>query len=107
MKQFTRKQYMNKECTYREYYAQYVTPAIKRTVARTFGVDHLAKALKEDEHLNTISLPRWDRLAPTIYGHIADMNYRKGEGRSRSLMEGVCVLKEAAIQLVEENENAE
>ena len=70
---YTRKQYLNKECTHREYYAQLVQP---------FMLDVFGPAMKElilnseDEYLNDVSLGFWDILPK--YGHVAS-KLRKAE----------------------------
>lgn len=90
----TRKDYMEHRCTHREYYAQFVTEATRRRVIQAFGVDRLRAS--EDPHLNDIPLARWDRVdvpAPPI--SLEDC------GDWLSPAGAVCILKEAARQIIE------
>jgi hypothetical protein len=90
---FTRDQYLNGKCTHRQYYAQLVTES-HRLAAESFGIDNLRRAFAEDEHFNSIPLASWDARA----GLRADY---KSLGDGRSLAGDVCILKEAARQLIE------
>jgi hypothetical protein len=92
---FTRKQYMTKECTHREYHGQFVTPRIKSYVLRKFGIDRLTQST--DPHLNDIPLREWEML-----DFRADF---KAAGDYHTIAGEVCVLKEAARQLIEESQN--
>ena len=83
----TRKEYLNGVVTHSEYYSQFVTEATKNGVLSAFSVDDLKKAYEEDKHFNTIPLSEWDQLAYAIN--------RKG-----TLAEKVCIVKEAARQLI-------
>lgn len=92
----TRKQYMNKECTHREYYSQFVTDNIRKSVETYLGPDLIIKSLREDEHLNNIPLGKWDRMNCCI-----SRSAFKEAGGTYSLAGCVCVLKEAARQVAE------
>jgi hypothetical protein len=95
----TRKQYLNKEVTHRQYYAQFVTPRIKQEVAKRFGVEKLAKAFAVDENLNNIDLRHWDALSMLTHNIL-----RRGHDEGGwTLCFNTCVLKEAARQVIEEN----
>ena len=72
---------------HREYYSKLVTKEIKLFVSRTFGITRLVEC--KCPHFSDIPLKQWDALA----GYLP---YRQ------SLAERVCILKEAAKQLVEE-----
>jgi hypothetical protein len=103
---FTRREYLpinkgeEKLCSYREYWAQFVTESA-RILLRGYGVDKLIQAYESDENLNNIPLTTWDNLGRNISNR-----------RLRLLMEEcgdwvtmaalVCILKEAATQLIEE-----
>lgn len=83
----TRDEYLNQASStaaHRAYYAQYVGEQVKLLVARVFGGE-LYKS--KDPHLNDLELRRWDAL--------------KANGDYLTLGTGVCVLKEAARQLIE------
>lgn len=58
MKTYTRKQYMNKECTHHEFYAQFVTDETNRFILNSLTVEQIKSALDSgDEHLNEIKIP--------------------------------------------------
>lgn len=96
---FTRQQYLDKECTHRQYYAQFVTAGIIKSVSNRFGKNAIVKALETNEHLNNIDLARWDSLAIT---HESSLRGKmKQVGDRYSLAGGVCVMKEAAKQIAE------
>ena len=90
---FTRKQYMNKECTHREFYGQFVSPEMIGRVGRIIGRERIKNS--KCEHFNDIPLIEWDRLGMyNIEGCL-------------SLGNGVCVHKEAARQIVEQIQECE
>jgi len=97
----TKEQYRNKECTHREYYAQFVTPGVKRLVIDRFGVDQLVNT-PDQEYLNTINLSQWDGLVPLLWMDFKVCALMRSTNEWRSLGTGVCILKEAARQLIEE-----
>jgi len=82
---FTRQDYLDNKCTHREYYAQFVTLYIKAMVSNFIGINHIKASM--DEHFNDIPLGLWDTL-------------RCG---GKTLSDNVCIAKEAAKQLKEEN----
>jgi len=99
---FTYEQYIAKECTHREYYAQFA-PIFKRTVANKFDVVYLQEKLAEDRYLNNIPLSYWDRLSE-IYKHAFSIKNETINGSyGWSLSDGVCAAKEAAIQIAEDD----
>ena len=74
-----------------------------------FSLEEIQEAIKEDEHLNNLSMKKWDRAS----GFISDRQsnvifvggglwnlYRKAGINAASCAQGVCVLKEAARQWV-------
>ena len=83
----TREQYMNHKATHREYYGQFVNDNIKQVVARRIGLKRILNS--QDEHFNDIPLQEWDNVSP-----VANVS---------TLGEGVCIVKEAAKQLQEDN----
>ena len=84
---YTRKQYMSGEVTFQQYYGQFVTQQTKNTVTSNISVNRLLAST--DEHLNDIPLIEWDRMHGLLGGN--------------SLCETVCIAKEAARQIIEEN----
>ena len=98
---YTRKEYLNKNCTHAEYYSQFVTDSIKSIVKEHFTIEKLKKAYNEDKYFNTIPLIKWDRL--TIYFKDSISKSLKDAGDFYSLAGGVCILKCAAEILVLES----
>lgn len=97
----TRQQYLNKEATHRQFYAQFVNTYIKKSVLQSIGLEKL-KAAAYDEHLNSIALSYWDSMAH--YARISSVcNKMKECGDFLTLSGCVCILKEAARQVIEEN----
>jgi len=92
---FTRKQRLADECTHREYYAQFIDKGMKELVVRTFG-DKLQNS--QDEHFNDINLDSWDALLPFTTRKARAM---KDAGDWLTMAGSVCMLKEAARQVVE------
>ena len=93
---WTRKQYMNGECSHRTYYAQFVTPSVLDAVRQHITVDRLVRA-RDQEYFNPIPLVEWDRLS----SHVPRTQVMKAAGEGWSLGSAVCILKEAGRQLVE------
>ena len=104
----TRKQYMNKEFTHAEYYAQFVDDSLKAYVADAIGKDKIKKST--DPYFNDIDLIQWDRLHGVIRMHcgksLSESNSSTCAPGSRggvSLSDTVCVAKAAARQIREES----
>lgn len=111
---FTRQQYMDHECTHRQYFAQFVTPEIKAAVRSYFGADRLCAST--NPHFNDIPLSKWDmftgynqfrnQFRNKLYPNLVFRNTRRmlkevGEtGMAPSDL--TCISKEAARQIVEE-----
>lgn len=92
----TRKDYMDRKVSHREYYGQFVTPTIFDMVCRYIGIKRIM-ASKDPENFNDIPLYLWDNLA----GGYLQRDALKEAGDGPSLSSGVCILKEAARQLKE------
>lgn len=84
---------------HREYYSQFVTPKAKQLVLRHIGREKLLRST--DPYLNDIKLSQWDRLVGHIVGSEVVTLLREA-GDFLSLGTGVCILKEAARQIIEE-----
>ena len=96
---FTRQDYLNNNCTHQEYYNQFVNDDIKKIVLNHFGYNKIKKSYSEDKNLNNIPLQSWDNLAYFL-------NFReefKKYGDFESLASKVCILKNAARQIITEN----
>lgn len=97
---FTRKQYLDKECTHREYYAQFVTQHTRNLVTRAFGTEALVASFKANDlhSADYIQLDRWDSLSMRLH---VDQQFMRDCGDYLTLAGAVCILKEAARQVVE------
>jgi len=93
----TRKQYLNGEFNHRQYYAQFVTEAVKNRVIRRFDIQTLQK--DKDNHFNTTPLKIWDSLLSPVPVEIASKMRECGD--YPTIAGCVCILKEAALQIVE------
>jgi hypothetical protein len=99
MDMYTRKQYMNRECDHQTYYAQFVTESHRRLVDNVFKVERLA-SYKDQVYFNDAANQRWDNLAGICHQY-TDRSKLKQAGEGWSLTTNICILKEAARQLVE------
>jgi hypothetical protein len=94
---YTRRDYLNKKCTHREYYAQFVTTSYVNSVASKIGLSRLLKS--EDPDFNDIPLREWDMLPIPVGTHslmISLEDYLTMAG-------AVSMSKEAARQAVEKH----
>ncbi len=82
---FTYEEYINKKCSHREYYAQFVSKRLQGLVALHIGRSRILAS--NCKHFNDIPLKLWDNMRPCI--------------SAASLGEAVCILKEAAQQIRE------
>lgn len=99
----TRQDYLNKKCTHREYYSQFVQPWIKKVVLQRFSKDLLKRCIKEDKHLNNLDLKHWDSMEIGFLRNNSDIrNICRNLKDQYSISTGVCILKEAARQITEE-----
>ena len=90
----TRQQYLNGECSHREYYSQFVGESIIKLVENGIGIKTILAST--DPHLNDIPLKKWDVLAE----HFKYMHLKlKEAGDYLTLAGSVCILKEAAKQI--------
>ncbi len=106
---FTRAQYLNKECTHREYWAQFVTAGMKSMVARNFSLERLQRS--QNEYFNDVTvLSDWDIMRGNTFAmldlkkwrEIQYPEYTDPTSIGWSMSDNTCLLKEAARQLVEE-----
>ena len=93
---YTRKQYLNKECTHRQYYGQFVDNRTKQRVLSGIGLEALKKST--DPHFNDIALTNWDKLVPNCPGSSGFAN----AGDYYTVAGGVGLLKEAARQILDD-----
>ena len=97
---FTREQYMNKEVSHQEYYAQFVTPGVMNLVRNAIGEGTIRDS--QDPHFNDIPLARWDNLHPYILSLVGWKISKANGGWGVSLGETVCVAKAAAEMIRDE-----
>lgn len=104
MKIITRKEYMDnltgkdedaRGAIFRAYYAQFVTPRAVVAVKQCIGLERLKSST--DKHLNDIPLELWDKLS---YAAFSSPNIGLA-GEWKTPATAVCILKEAARQIVE------
>lgn len=96
----TRNEYMaNSQNLHRTYYAQFVTPGIFHMVERRFTAERLVNC-SDQLWFNTIPLNQWDQLMPCV-GMMVNRVLMRELGEGWSLGTSVCILKEAARQVVE------
>lgn len=116
----TRKDYMSKKATHREYFSQFVNEEILKLVEDRFGRERLKKAFETDRHFNSIRLDEWDFLNGYIWpgsrfknvAHnerdylkkLIDLRKLKETGEGYSLNTCTCILKEAAQMIIERPE---
>ncbi len=97
---FTRRQYLNHECSHREYYAQFVTNATKRRVFDAFGGCEIASCASEV--FTEIPLDRWDRVTRGMIYSLKNLLLAGDQPTPAGL---VCIAKEAAAQIRDEIAN--
>jgi len=96
----TRKEYLDAEDqrkAHRQYYGQFVTEQHKSLVLNRIADIQKLKASK-DSSFNDIPLVLWDRIAAQS---ICPSERMRSVGDFPTLSGGVCILKEAARQLIE------
>lgn len=90
---FTRKQYMNKECSHSEYYHQF-GKHLTGLVGNIIGVDRIKAST--DEHFNDIPLAKWDGMMEPIRLSIGRLISDANGSGGISLSDCVCSAKAAA-----------
>lgn len=93
---FTRKDYLDSNCTHEQYYSQFVNDQIKAIVSTFFGTKELKNAYAKDPSFNTIPLQQWDNLT---YRFSCDKALKE-RGDYSTLAGKVCILKQAARMIV-------
>lgn len=100
---YTRKMYMDKQCSHNQYYGQFVTNTLRQAVVKIIGKEKIEKS--KDPHLNDIPLKLWHGLNNIVKSHCLGA-VNKAENNSvccLSLCDTVCIAKEAARQFKESN----
>jgi hypothetical protein len=101
---FSRQDRLDNKCSHSEYYNQFVDGTVKAAVKNKFGIDRLKKAFDSgNTSFNSpdFRLSEWDGLAQP-YNFIGTNAKMKELGDYLTLAGQVCILKEAARQLVSE-----
>lgn len=98
---FTRKEYMDKEISHKDYYAQFVTYNLQKYVVNSFTSKKLSILRKEYDsgnvHLSCIDavpLKLWDNLQFSVY-NLVPRSVTDSCGEVRSLSTAVCIAKAA------------
>ena len=110
---FTRKDYLDKKCTHRQYWAQFVTRSMRELVRRRIGLERLQSS--SNEYFSDVTtLSAWDEMKNATFTMLDQQKWREIQypeytdpgsiGWSSS--DNTCLLKEAARQLVEESVDA-
>lgn len=97
---YTRQDYINHKCTHSEYFMQFVNVMQKRMILSRWAAEELAKAWENDEAFNTwfTSIREWDKIFCPVDPRLLD-----AVGESSTPSTRVCILKEAARQIVMEH----
>lgn len=103
---YTRKDYLARKCSHREFYAQVVNPSVIAHVVTGIGEKELLAAADD---LNRIDLRRWDRLnviVPMNADVWRQMLEWEAPGFPWSKSDNVCIAKEAARQWIAQRRGA-
>src|SRR5438045_2384312 len=97
---YTRQDYLDKKCTHRQYYAQFVDDRVKERVLSVFSKEQLIASFQQDKHFNTSITPlgKWDTAGFEPFPIATNM---KELGDYLTPAGIVCILKEAAEQIIE------
>ncbi|MBU2534453.1 MAG: hypothetical protein KKB37_17065 [Alphaproteobacteria bacterium] len=94
----TRQDYISNKCSHEEYYVQFVDNSVKKDIQRNIGLAQLKRS--KDEHMNDIPLIKWDMCYLSTGYSVRKL---KEAGDYLTDAGKVCILKEAARQLLEGN----
>lgn len=91
---YTRMDYLKKNVTHDQYYGQFVTDAVIKTLLSCINVDRIKSST--DKHFNDIPMNEWDKLSPMI-GMLVGKKIEKANIKGGiSLSDLVCTAKAAA-----------
>jgi hypothetical protein len=96
---FTKKDYTEGRCDHRRYHGQFVTMPVYLMVKRRFTVEQLVRC-PDQRHFNTIPMHEWEMLVPAVK-LMVPRQLIKATNEGWSNATSVCILKEAARQIVE------
>ena len=98
---YTRKDYLNRQCSHSDYYAQFVEDYVLKLVSLRFSLDLLLVEYTKDSNFNTIPLADWQKIFLGI-----SLNDKLSQAGDYMTVAGsVCILKEAARQIVSHSDN--
>jgi hypothetical protein len=88
---------MDGKFTFSEYYAQFITPELKKAISEQIGIDVIKRS--SDPLLNDIPLKKWDNLFLdyNLKNEIAQKMHEAGD--CLSFASAVCTAKECARRL--------
>lgn len=95
----SRADYIAGNCTFSDYYRQFITPRLSEAIREKIGLNALHRS--KCEHLNDIPLSKWDALFQDSQIKNEMSHALKAHGDYLSLAGCVCVAKEAARQMLE------
>lgn len=101
-----RSMYMAQVITNREYYGQFISvyPEINDFALSVADEQELKTAFEANEHFNSIPLSKWDAEARYLFKMVPGLEKSLREcGDYPTLAGAVCLLKEAALRLIEGN----
>jgi len=98
----SRLDYLNGKASHEEYYNQFVTPGILQRVKR-FSPKALEDGITQD--FNNIPLPLWEQLMPIVPAEVHNKLKACGDYPTKAGV--VCILKEAARQLLQTLKNTQ
>lgn len=95
---FTRKDYLDKNCTHEQYYSQFVTNHSKALVLGMWDNQTLIDSYQKDDYFNhkLTPLKSWDFLA----GFLSTPKIFTEAGGWNTLSEKICILKQSAREMV-------
>lgn len=108
--EYTREQYMNKECDHDTFYSQFVTDGVKWLVLNHPHIGKERIIASTNPHFNDIPLQHWDSLKDSVRMSISTKKFMRlswpnysGKGVMWSLCEAVCIAKQAARMVRDAN----
>jgi hypothetical protein len=93
---FTRLQFENNECSRQDYFAQFITPSIRKFVKENYSKEHLRQCYDEDQYLNNLDevwSTKFDEFTLSIKEEIAHINKKINGVSVYSLSTGTCAIK--------------
>lgn len=97
---YTRKQYLDGECTHEDYYNQFCDSWTETVILSRYNIRFLREKFSDDENLNNIPLALWDNMA---YGLMMSLELNKKmrkHGDYPTVSGCVCILKQSVRNIV-------